>query len=97
MGSKLQAHRAAALYAVEELHKLGELNHLFFPVPSVDSDDEEMQREKMDPLAGTERRHWLCRNNVSESTYHIYVVYNSLLLCLLILHLSAMNAYQHCS
>ena len=65
MGSKLQAHRAAALFAVEELHKLGELNNVFFPIPSVDSDDEEMQQEKLDPTAGTERRHWLCKNEVS--------------------------------
>lgn len=64
MGSKLQAHRAAALYAVEELHKKGELNELFFPVSSIDSDDEEIQQEKTNPQAGTEKRQWYCKNKV---------------------------------
>lgn len=65
MGSKLQAHRAAARYAVEELHKERELDDKFFPKQSIDSDDEETIKEKENPLSGTERRHWLYRNEVN--------------------------------
>ena len=66
MGSKLQAHRGAALYAVEELHKLGELDDKFFPSPISDSDDEDIQLEKGNPQAGTEKRQWYWRNTVSQ-------------------------------
>ena len=65
MESKLQSQRAAALVAVEELHKLGELDERFFPAPSNDSDDEEIQLEKRNLLAGTERRHRMYRNEVN--------------------------------
>lgn len=64
MGSKLQAHRAAARIAIEKLHRAGELDNLFFPIPSIDSDDEDTKKEKENPSSGTERRHWLYRNEV---------------------------------
>ena len=56
LDSKLQSQRAAALYAVKELHKTHEIDDTFKPVPSFDSDDEDVQQEKAILLAGTEKR-----------------------------------------
>lgn len=64
MGSKLQSHRAAAVFAIEELHKLKELNDIFKPIPSPDSDDEDVRVEKKIPLAGTDKRSQLYKNEV---------------------------------
>ncbi len=82
LGSKLQAHRGAALYAVEELHKLGELNDRFFPSPVSDSDDEEIQQEKINPQAGTEKRQWHCRNTVSQGEKDTLITLMNLVFCI---------------
>ena len=65
MPSKRDAERAAGLFAVQKLHKLGELNERFLMAPPVDSDDEDVQKEKRRPLAGSEKRARLYRNRVS--------------------------------
>ena len=65
MPTKRDAERAAGLFAVEKLHKSGELNERFLMAPLVDSDDEDVQKEKRNPLAGTEKRARLYRNRVS--------------------------------
>ena len=65
MPSKRDSERAAGLLAIEKLHKCGELNERFLIAPLVDSDDEEVQMEKRQPSAGTERRARLYRNRVS--------------------------------
>ena len=64
MPSKRDAERAAGLFAVKELHQMGELDERFLAIPPVDSDDEDVKKEKKVPLAGTEKRARLYRNKV---------------------------------
>ena len=64
MPSKRDAERATGLFAVKKLHESKELNDRFLMAPPVDSDDEDVQKEKRKPLAGTEKRARLYRNRV---------------------------------
>ena len=66
MPTKRDSERAAGFYAVKKLHELNELDHRFLMAEDVDSDSEDMKKEKKNKTAGTDKRARLYANTVSD-------------------------------